>query len=138
MEEKLKSIHAHYGSDMAIDLEDFKLEVNRWKYCWSIREPTDPLPQTLVETLDVANAAFYPGIYVAVKTLLTYPVSACAAERSFSSMKRLETPLRNTMADHRFSSLEIFHIHRKKKSVLRVCSTSVHSTKKDASLFTYK
>ena len=31
MEEKLKSIHAHYGSDMAIDLEEFKLEVNRWK-----------------------------------------------------------------------------------------------------------
>ena len=100
-EEKLKSIHAHYGGDMAIDLEEFKLEVNRWRYRWSIREPTDPLPQTLVETLDVANAAFYPGIYVAVKTLLTYPVSACAAERSFSSMKRLKTPLRNTMTDHR-------------------------------------
>ena len=40
----------------------------------------------LVETLDVANAAFYPEIYVAVKMLLMYPVSACAAERSFSSM----------------------------------------------------
>ena len=81
---------------MAIDLEEFKLEVNRWRHRWSIREPTDPLPQTLVETLDVANPAFYPAIYVAVKTLLTYPVSACAAERSFSSMKRLKTPLRNT------------------------------------------
>ena len=84
--EKLKSIHAHYGGDMAIDLEEFKLEVNRWRYRWSIREPTDPLPQMLVETLDVANAAFYPEIYVAVKMLLMYPVSACAAERSFSSM----------------------------------------------------
>ena len=51
--------------------EEFKLEVNRWRRRWSIREPTgDPLPQTLVETLDVANAAFYPGAYVAVKTRL--------------------------------------------------------------------
>ena len=75
-EEKLKSIHLHYCCDMAIDLEEFKLEVNRWKYRWSIREPTDPLPQMFVD----------PGIYVAVKTLLTYPVSTCAAERSFSSM----------------------------------------------------
>ena len=115
MEEKLKSIHAHYGSDMAIDLEEFKLEVNRWKYRWSIREPTDPLPQTLVETLDVANAAFYPGIYVAVKTLLTYPVSACAVERSVSSMKRLKTPLRNTMTDHHLSSLAILQIHKEKE-----------------------
>ena len=114
-EEKLKSIHAHYGGDMAIDLEEFKLEVNRWRYRWSIREPTDPLPQTLVETLDVANAAFYPGIYVAVKTLLTYPVSACAAERSFSSMKRLKTPLRNTMTDHRLSSLAILPTHKERE-----------------------
>ena len=114
-EEKLMSIHAHYGDDMAIDLEAFKLEVNRWRYRWSIREPTDPLPQTLVETLDVANAAFYPGIYVAVKTLLTYPVSACAAERIFSSMKRLKTPLRNTMTDHRLSSLAILPTHKEKE-----------------------
>ncbi|XP_068704558.1 52 kDa repressor of the inhibitor of the protein kinase-like [Montipora foliosa] len=113
--EKLKSIHEHYSVDMAIDLEEFKLEVNRWRHRWSIREPTDPLPQTLVEILDVANPAFYPAIYVAVKTLLTYPVSACAAECSFSSMKRLKTPLRNTMTDDRLSSLAILHIHKEKE-----------------------
>ena len=44
--------------------------------------------QTLVETLDHANSQFYPGVYVALVTLLTYPVSTCTAERSFSSMKR--------------------------------------------------
>ena len=43
-EEKFKLIHAHYGGYMAIDLEEFKLEVNRRRYHWSIREPTDPLP----------------------------------------------------------------------------------------------
>ena len=109
------SIHVHYGDDKAIDLEAFKLKVNRWRYRWSIREPTHPLPQTLVETLDVSNAAFYPGIYVAVKTLLTYPVSACAAERSFSSMKRLKIPLRNTMTNHRLSSLAILPTHKEKE-----------------------
>jgi len=40
-----------------------------------------------METLDFANPEFYPGIYVAVKILLTYPVSTCVAERSFSSTK---------------------------------------------------
>ena len=34
-------------------------------------------------------------------TLLTYPVSTYTAERSFSGMKRLQTPLRRTMTDER-------------------------------------
>ena len=93
----------------------WKLEVDRWRHRWSIREPTDPLPQMLVETLDVANPAFYPAIYVAVKTLLTHPVLACAAERSFSLMKRLKTLLRNTMTDDHLSSLAILHIHKEKE-----------------------
>jgi len=47
----------------------------------------------------------------ALKTLLTYPVSVCTAERSFSSLKRIKTPLRNTMTGQRLSSLPILRIH---------------------------
>ena len=79
-----------------------------------IRGPGDQLPQTLVETLDQANPAYYPGIYVAVKTLLTYPVSSCTAERSFSSMKRLKTSLFSSMTGERLSSLAILHVHKHK------------------------
>ena len=71
-------------------------------------------PQTLVETLDHANPQLYPGIYVTLVTLLTYSVSTCAAERSFSGMKRLKTPLRSTMSEERLSSLAILHIHKHK------------------------
>ena len=41
MEEKSKSIHEHYDGDMAIDLEEFKPEMNRWRHRWSIKQPTD-------------------------------------------------------------------------------------------------
>ena len=73
-------------------------------------------PQTLVETLDHANSQFYPGVYVAPVTLLTYPVSTCTAEGSFSSikLKRLKCPLRRTMTDERLRSLAILHIHKHK------------------------
>ena len=74
----------------------------------------------LVETLDTANAAFYLGIYVAVKTVLTYSVLACAAHRSFSSTKRLKTPLQNTMTNDRLSSLAISHIHKLKEKGINV------------------
>ena len=45
-------------------------------------------PETLVETSDQVN---FNSIleFVALITLLTYPVSTCTAERSFSGMKRL-------------------------------------------------
>ena len=76
-------------------------------------DPNVTLP-TLVETLDHANSRFYPGVYVALVTLLTYPVSTCTAERSFSSIKRLKSPLRSTMTDERLSSLAILHIHKHK------------------------
>ena len=76
-------------------------------------------PATVVETLDHGN----PGLNsiprlccsrIAVITLLTYPVSTCTTERSFSSMKRLKTPLRSTMTNVRFSSFAILHIHKHK------------------------
>ena len=47
---------------------------------------------------------------VMVQTL----VSTCAAERSFSGMKRLKTPLRSTMSEERLSSLATLHIHKHK------------------------
>ena len=59
-----------------------------------------------------------PRIAVAVKTLLTCPVSTCAAERGFSNMKRLKTPLRSAMSDARLSSLFVVHIHKHKEKNL--------------------
>ena len=55
------------------------------------------------------------GVYIAVITLLTYPVSTCTAGYNFSSMKRLKTPLQSTISDGRVSSLAILHIHKTRK-----------------------
>ena len=68
----------------------------------------------MVETFDQANHNSIPKYDVAVITLLTYPVSTCATERSFSGKKRLQTPLRRTEKDVRLSSVAILHIHKYK------------------------
>ena len=68
-----------------------------------------------METLDFSIPEFYSRIAVTVKTLLTYPVSTCTAERSFSSIKGLKTPLRSAMPDARLSSLSIIHIQKHKE-----------------------
>ena len=60
--------------------DEVKTEVTRWKHKWSGMDPNvTQTPQTLVETLDHANSQFYLGVYVALVTLLTYPVSTCTA-----------------------------------------------------------
>ena len=112
-ERAIVDIFSYYGSDMGISEDEFKTEVTRWKHKWSGMDPY-VTPQTLVETLDHANSQFYPGVYVALVTLLTYPVSTCTAERSFSSMKRIKSTLRSTMTDERLSSLAIPDIHKHK------------------------
>ena len=94
----MEDIYNYYGDDMHMTLDEFKGEVTRWRHRWPITE--DDPPQTLVETLDFADPELYPGIYVAVKTLLTYPVSTCVAERSFSSMKRQEEAQDATSKHH--------------------------------------
>ena len=66
---------------------------------WSEMDP-NLKPQTLVEAFDLqANYNSIPEYNVGLITLLTYPVSTCTAERSFSGMKGLKFPLRRTMTD---------------------------------------
>ena len=40
------------------------------------------------------------------------PATSCSAERSFSSLRRLKTYLRNSMGQERLSSLALLHIER--------------------------
>ena len=70
--------------------------------------------QTLVETFERVNHNSIPEYTVALITLLTYPASTCIAERSFSGIKRLQTPLQRTMTDERLNSLAILHIRKQK------------------------
>jgi len=63
---------------MHMSLDDFKREVTRWRHLW--RPSEDGNLQTLVETLNYTNVELYPGFYVVMTTLLTYPLSTCVVE----------------------------------------------------------
>lgn len=52
----------------------------------------------------------YPNLFIALRIVLTIPVTVAAAERSFSILKLIKTYLRNTMTQHRLSSLAISSI----------------------------
>ena len=51
------------------------------------------------QAMSHCNQEFYPNISTILQLLLTLPVASCLYERSFSSLRRLKTWSRTSMAD---------------------------------------
>jgi len=105
-------VYRHYGDDLVDvqSLQQLGVEVNRCRTTW---RDIDGTPRDLVTTLDACKPQFFPGIYRALNTFLTYPVSVRTAEGSFSVLKHVKTPLlHNTMTGQRLSSVVFLHIHK--------------------------
>jgi hypothetical protein len=67
---------------------------------------------TIEETFLNLDCNIYPQIHQLMAIYLTLPVSVASAERSFSTLKRLKTYLRNRMSQDRLSSLALLNVHR--------------------------
>ena len=51
-----------------------------------------------------------PELAKAIQIFTVIPATSCSAERSFSSLRRLKTYLRNTCGQERLSNLALLHI----------------------------
>ena len=69
------------------------------------------LPNSVSATLKQISFPCFPVIKRALRILGTIPVSSCACERSFSSMKLLQTCNRSTMTNNRLNALAMLYIH---------------------------
>lgn len=66
----------------------------------------------LADIINTVNQSVYPNLYKHLQLAITIPVSSSTCERSFSTMRRVKTWLRTTMAEDRFSSLAMLNIER--------------------------
>ena len=85
-------------------------ELHCWQLKWQkqLRENgSASLPTTLSSTLRLVTP-MYPNIQVLITIMCTLPVTSCSAERSFSGLKRIKTPLRSSMIIDRTDTFEIF------------------------------
>ena len=99
-------LFSEYASDCVYD----EREVELWRRKWRAI-PVKERPRTACDTLCATLKESYPNIYTALTILATMPVSAAAAERSFSLLKRLKTWLRNTMMQDRLARLLLMNFH---------------------------
>ena len=111
-DDAINKLHDTYSSDMAdITLEEFNLEVRKWKARWNGVEVADR-PSTLSDTLNVTSSDLYPSLYKCMLILVCMPVTTATAERSFSVMRRVKTYLRSTMTTERLSALCMLHAYK--------------------------
>ncbi|GBN37917.1 repressor of the inhibitor of the protein kinase [Araneus ventricosus] len=82
-----------------------------WKEKWS-QEKSENLPKTAISSLEKCDKTFFPNIYILLKLLAVVPVSVATVERSFSSLRRLKTYLRNTTLESRLNGLALLSLHR--------------------------
>ena len=83
------------------------VELEGWKHAF---DSGAVKVESLQEAVFAAQFMF-PNIHTILKVLLTMPVSAATAERSFSRLRCLKTYLRSNMSETRLSGLALLHIH---------------------------
>ncbi|GBM63956.1 repressor of the inhibitor of the protein kinase [Araneus ventricosus] len=106
----LESAFNFYEEDLSIK-EVMQSEFMLWKEKWS-QEKSENLPKTAISSLENCDKTFFLNIYILLKLLTVLPVSVATVERSFSSLRRLKTYLRNTTSESRLNGLAFISIHR--------------------------
>ena len=90
----------------------FPTKLRRWRVKW---QNGNEAPTDIQGTLNETNAMLYPGVFSVLNVFACMPISTATAERSFSTMKRVKTYLRNTMTTQRLSGLGLLNIYSEKE-----------------------
>jgi hypothetical protein len=64
------------------------------------------------QEMTVLERVLYPQVLTLLKILLVCPISSSACERSFSTLRRLKTWLRNRLSQERLNSNIVCAIHK--------------------------
>ena len=88
-------------------------EIRLWNKKWlrSSKNPSVTISVSAQEALQNYNEEIYSLVNSLLRILLTLPVSVASAERSFSSLRRIKTWLRNQIGQERLTDLVILNVH---------------------------
>ncbi|KAL4127184.1 hypothetical protein QTP88_011381 [Uroleucon formosanum] len=94
-----------------INVDELPSELKLWKRKWIAFKDVDR-PHTAVEALNYCNPELFANIHFLLKVLATLPVSTATPERTFSTLKRVKTFLRNSTGQERLTGLALLSVHR--------------------------
>jgi hypothetical protein len=107
--DELRNLYATYAS--VLDCSELSAigELQLWYHRAS--ESENP-PRNALEAIAVCNQEIFPTVHKLLHILATLPVTTASSERSFSTLRRLKTYLRNTTGEERLNGLAMLQIHR--------------------------
>ena len=99
-----------------VEAQDLRMEVEGAVQSF----PTDiSTPSEMLNYIYKENIVdLYPNLSIALRLLLTLPVTVASGERSFSKLKLIKTYLRTTMTQERLSSLAVLSIEQEMRRSL--------------------
>ncbi|CAH1968929.1 unnamed protein product [Acanthoscelides obtectus] len=103
--EKIAQTFLGGENEGTIFLSEYEIWHNHWK---SVAQK----PATVLDAIDNCDDQSFPSIKKLLIILATLPVSTATPERSFSTLKRLKTYLRNKMGDERLTGLALMSVRR--------------------------
>jgi hypothetical protein len=62
--------------------------------------------------LNFCSAHIFPSVFTAIKIAACIPVTVVPVERSFPTLERQKTYLRNSMREERLNGLALVNVHR--------------------------
>lgn len=116
-----------YKNDLNGPHQIILAELSLWIEFWKDKEekPSNPL-----DTIGICDENLFPNIFILLKILIVIPVTTASAERSFSTLRRTKTYLRNTMCEERLSSLALISIYRKEVIIDKIIEMFLASNRK--------
>jgi len=94
-----KNLMTIYEEDLTTCKDDALSEYNLW--CRKIVS-LEEKPLNAMDALRICNSEIYPNIFRLLQVLATLPVTNATSERSFSTLKRIKSYLRNSMTEVSF------------------------------------
>lgn len=111
-EKLIKNLAVFYANDVENSL-NVLAEVKIWHHqVFKLRVKTILKMITAIEEICNCNIDLYPNVYKLLKILLTLSITSCEAVRSFSTLKRVKTYLRNSISAFKLNGLSTLNIHR--------------------------
>ena len=93
-----------------IDSDEMSAELQRFVLILQKKRNLNTAQDFLNYLLKTHLFELYPNVYIALRILLTCPVTVASAERSFSKLKLIKSFNRTSMTDNRLSSLAMLSI----------------------------
>ena len=107
----IKVLGRFYENDLTKSSEELVPELILW-YRKLSRLNVAERPTDALSSIKECSSDAFPNIFTLMTILLTLPVTTCTSERSFSTLRRLKTYLRNTTGTTRMNGLALLNIYR--------------------------